>query len=231
MTRYNLTAEQEALLSTLVRLTKEGKLSDPIVPIPVKDSQSGRLEFVLHLKGENSFYFKSISDLDVFCDFGLMTFRWNRQGIGKLYSLTGAGTAAVEDDFEKPFTPPGPKYRPDLIVRAMTGHLDANRTDRATPTVNQIAADPILLHTIVETLVNSLLEAVHQELRGPELIAYSKMVDGFKDAIYSGRLTRKELQAYARQLTGLDPDAHFLLKAWPYLYPLFLIAEKRLSLN
>ena len=63
MTRYNLTDQQKLLLSSLVHLTNEGKLKDPVVPIPVRNGKSGSLEYVLHLRGADSFYFKNISDL------------------------------------------------------------------------------------------------------------------------------------------------------------------------
>jgi hypothetical protein len=228
MTRYNLTDQQKLLLSSLVHLTNEGKLKDPVVPIPVRNGKSGSLEYVLHLRGADSFYFKNISDLDTFCDLGLMVFRWNRQGIGKLYSLTRSASAAVDNEFERPFTPPGPKYRPELIVQAMNGYLDAEQAGQITPDIDQIAADPILLHTTVEALIDSLLEVIHQELQGPSLADYTRTLNSFKDALYSGRLTPKELQSYARQLTCPTEDAPLLLNTWPYLYPLLLIAEKRI---
>jgi hypothetical protein len=227
VTRYNLTEQQELLLSTLVHLINEGKLKDPIVPIPVRNGKSGGLEYVLHLRGADSFYFKNISDLDIFCDLGLMAFRWNRQGIGKLYSLTKLGQAAAENQFEQPYSPPGPKYRPDLIVRAMNGYLDGASAYHATPDVGQITADPILLHTTVEALVYSLLEVIHLELKGQPLSDYSRTLQLFKEAIYNGRLSPKEIQTYAKQLSGLDEDTPSPLKIWPYLYPLLLIASSR----
>jgi hypothetical protein len=227
MTRYSLTADQQQLLSTLVRLTNEGKLRDPIVPIPVGHGKSGVLEYVLHLRGENSFSFKNVSDMDRFCELGLMTFRWNRQGIGKLFTLTGKAITAVENQFEQPFTPPGPRHRPDLIVQAMNGHLTAEQVRQITPNIDQIVADPILLHTTVEALAYSLLEIIHQELKGPPLHAYTRTLNDFKDALYNGRLAPKERQTYARQLILLDEESPFNINLWPYLYPLFLIAERR----
>jgi hypothetical protein len=229
MTRYQLTPQQEHLLSTLVQLTNEGKLKDPIVPIPIRNGKNGSLEYVLHLRGADSYHFKNIGDMDIFCDLGLMAFRWNRQGIGKLYSLTKAATAAVENQFERPYSPPGPKYRPDLIIQAMTGYLDPEEPGHVTPDVNQITADPILLHTTVEALIYSLLEVIYEELKGPPLIAYTNTLNSFKDAVYNGRLSPKERQTYARQLAGLneDKDTPLTLRVWPYLYPLLLIAEKR----
>lgn len=227
MTRYNLTPEQELLLSKLVRLTNEGKLRDPIVPIPVGRSKSGNLEYVLHLRGEDSFYFKNVSDLDRFCELGLMTFRWNRQGIGKLFSLTHQAMKAAESEFEMPFTPPGPRHRPDLIIQAMNGRITAEQVSQITPNIDQITADPILLHTTVEALTYSLLEALHQDLIGLSLHDYTRTLNSFKDALYNGRLSPKERQTYARQLLSLDEDTPFNLNIWPYLYILFLIAERR----
>ena len=229
MTRYNLTPQQESLLSTLVHLTDEGKLKDTIVPIPVKNGKSGDLEYVLHLYGADSFHFKNIGDLDSFCEIGLMTFRWNRQGIGKIFSLTRAARTAVDNQFEQPFTPPGPKHRPQLIVQAMRGSFEAENDSRLTPDINTITADPILLHTTVEALVSSLLETIHDELTGPVLLTYARTLRTFKEAIYNGHLAPKELQTYAQQLAGTDDQYPLLLKAWPYLYPLLLIAQNRMG--
>jgi hypothetical protein len=164
MTRYNMTPDQESLLAALVNLTNEGKLKDTIVPIPVRNGKSGSLEYVLHLYGAESFHFKNIGDFDLFCEMGLMAFRWNRQGIGKIFTLTRAAAKAVENQFEKPFTPPGPKYLPQLMVRAMNGYLDREGLSGLSPDINAIAADPILLHTTVEELVSSLLQTIHGQL-------------------------------------------------------------------
>ncbi len=229
MTRYNLTPQQESLLSTLVQFTNEGKLKETIVPIPVKKGKSGGLEYVLHLHGADSFHFRQISDLDRFCELGLMTFRWNRQGIGKIFSLTRAAATAVDNHFEEPFTPPGPKHLPQLIVQAMSGNLDPESASYFKPDIHTISADPILLHTTVEELATSLLETIHRELTGPVLLTYARTVRAFKEAIYDGRLAPKELQTYAQQLAGMDDQYPLLLNAWPYLYPLLLIAEKRMS--
>lgn len=225
MTKYNLTADQQNLLTTLVRLTNEGKLKDPIVPIPVRKGKSGSLEYVLHLRGEDSFHFQNIGDLDVFCNLGFMTFRWNRQGIGKLFSLTRAAATVVENEFEQPFSPPGPKFRPDLIVKAMSGNLDPIQPGFLSPDIGQITADPLLLHTTVEALIYSLIEEVRPFLRAPQLVAYSKAVNDFREAIYNGRIAPKELQTYAHHLAGLDQEFPLLLNVWPYLYPLLLIGN------
>jgi hypothetical protein len=157
----------------------------------------------------------------------LMVFRWNRQGIGKIFSLTKSAATAVENQFEQPYTPPGSKYRPQLIVQAMKGNLEAESSTRFTPDVNAITADPILLHTTVEELASSLLETIHHELTGPVLLTYARTLRGFKEAIYNGRLAPKELQTYAQQLAGTNDQYPLLLKAWPYLYPLLLIAQNR----
>lgn len=227
MTKYNLTAAQQQFLSTLVRLTNEGKLKDPIVPIPVQNGKSGTLEYVLHLRGEDSFYFKNIGDLDIFCNMGFMTFRWNRQGIGKLFTLTQSAVSAVENEFELPFSPPGPRFRPDLIIQAMTGSFDPTQPSHLSPELGQITADPILLHSTVEALLYSIIEEVRPTLKGHQLLDYSKTLNDFREAVFHGRIAPKDLQIYARRLAGLDQEFPLLLNAWPYLYPLLLIAEKR----
>jgi hypothetical protein len=227
MTRYNLTDQQEELLSTLVRLTFEGKLKDPIVPIPIKNGKSNRLEYVLHLRETDSFRFTNISDLDALCDADLLSFRWNRSGIGKLYSLTKAAAEAVKSSFEQPFSPPGPRYRPNLIVKAMNGYLDATQSGPYLPDIDQIAADPLLLHTTVEELITSLLGVTRSELRGPALLEYNRTARELKEALFHGRLSSKEVQEYARKLAGLEEETSLMLKAWPYIYPLLLLAEKR----
>jgi hypothetical protein len=109
----------------------------------------------------------------------------------------------------------------------MNGYLDPAQSGTHFPDIDQIAADPLLLHTTVEELIANLLEVTRSELRGPALLEYNRTARELKEALYHGRLSPKEVQEYARKLAGLEEESTLMLKAWPYLYPLLLLAEKR----
>jgi hypothetical protein len=109
----------------------------------------------------------------------------------------------------------------------MNGTFDSESGSLHFPDINTITADPILLHTTVGELADRLLATVQGKLSGSAMVPYSRTLNAFKEAIFNGRLTTKEIQVYARELTLLEEETPFLLAVWPYLYPLLLIAEKR----
>ena len=104
MSFFIVTTQQKTLLRSVVGFIEAGKLKEPIVPFPVSHPAT---QFAIYLRGEDTFKFKQISDLDHLCDAGLLRYRWNRQGNGKLYYVTKAGAMAVANDFQAPPAPFG----------------------------------------------------------------------------------------------------------------------------
>ena len=90
-------SRQWDLLRMLVQYTFEGKLKDPIAPIP---SSAG--DYVIYLYGTKSLQLQWISDLDVLCKQGYLSYKWNRMSNGKLYSLTNAGIQAAMNQHQYP---------------------------------------------------------------------------------------------------------------------------------
>jgi hypothetical protein len=82
---------QFALLTRLARFTLEGKLADPIVPVPLEDG-----DYVIYVAQEQSLRVRWISDFDALCHQGYLAFRWNRMSNGRLYSVTQAGIRAAK---------------------------------------------------------------------------------------------------------------------------------------
>lgn len=91
-----LAEAQKELLRTLVHFTQKGKIPNHIIPIPATSLPT---YYVIHIQGEPSLKVERISDLDLLCDAGLLTFHWNRFGNGKFYQITKAGFRAIRENF------------------------------------------------------------------------------------------------------------------------------------
>ncbi len=224
MALFLLTTEQKTLLRTLVGFIEAGKLKEPIVPFPVGQPTT---QFAIYLKGEDSFKFKRISDLDSLCDAGLLRYRWNRQGTGKLYYVTEAGATAVANDFQAPAKPFGENLSLALLVATLSGgHITLDGI-KDSKTVGEIADDPVLRHTAVSHLITSLQKTAEQHLSWEAFRNYYTTAEQLQTELLVPKPKIIELQTLFSQLI-IPPTT---LAAWPqlwaHLYPLLLIAHLR----
>lgn len=88
---FTLTDPQKKLLIELVRLAREARLGERLVPIPYGPDQ-----YVIYVRGQNNLVINRISDLDALCRAELMTYELNRMGTGKRYVLTKASFKVVK---------------------------------------------------------------------------------------------------------------------------------------
>lgn len=224
MKLYRLKPEQKALLRTLVTLVEADKLVEPIAPFPLGNPTT---QFVLYLRGTENFTFKRISDLDALADAGLLTFRWNRHGTGKLYHLTDAAYTAVANDFQQPL------HEQDFdlqeIIRTMRGGAPASTIGEHVE-LAQVVADATLRPQVVDALCDALRAAVQGNLSTADFVAYDRAVRQLADEVLRPRPNGRRLTEAARilSLTGnIRADVTTMLEAWAYLYPLLLIGAAR----
>ena len=229
MSDFGLNQRQQRLLRQLVDFVQRGKVKEPIVPIPFGEPT----EFVIHIRGEESFHFRYISDLDALCDAGLMDFRWSRQGLNKLYYLTKQAFTAVKRDLQaqKP-SPLGYDVNLSELIQAMSGGRLHIPTLNPTSTLSHIAHDPVARHTHVDLLADNLLDAIRLKLAWDDFVRYEKTVQQFKQALLFARPDARVIKELAAAL-AFSPngrsDLSFSLTVWPYLYPLLLIGAARLE--
>lgn len=221
-----LSAEQKNLLRQLLALIEAGKLKEPITPVPGNNPT----HFSLYLHGDKSFHFKRISDLDALCDAGLLTYRWNRQGTGKLYYVTQEAKTAVSTHFATPQTAVHGDIDLVELVRVMssgTVEIDPKSTQLDLDT---IAHDPVQRHTVVQALVEQLLAFAQRELPWEQFMAYQKQVRELQTLLLAGEVDNGRLHIFAHHLAfpaHLTQRLDFSLWAWVYLYPLLLIGSRR----
>ncbi|MEM7802321.1 MAG: hypothetical protein AAF633_24225, partial [Chloroflexota bacterium] len=75
-----LSVSQTALLSQLIENKENGELIEPFIPLPIGPGQ-----YIIYLKTKPSIQVRWISDLDVLCLTGYLTFQWNRMSTAKAY--------------------------------------------------------------------------------------------------------------------------------------------------
>ena len=222
-----MNSRQKELLRTLVHYARDGKIKETIVPIPF--GQPTRFAILVH--GEDSFIFRRISDLDSLCDAGYMRYRWNRQGLGKIYTITEAGFTAVADDFQ---TSPPIGFDLDIaeLIHTMSdGTLKVNGLEERGE-LSQIIDDPVLRHTVVDALTSQLLQVARYELSWPDFTIYEKASRRLKEELFYARPRATRLQELVCILAGLaeiKTSIAFTLQAWTYLYPLLLIGATRIE--
>ncbi|MCB8947351.1 MAG: hypothetical protein H6653_04970 [Ardenticatenaceae bacterium] len=222
MALFLLTTDQKTLLRTLLGFIEDGKLKEPIVPFPAEKSAN---QFVIHIRGEESFRFNKISDLDSLCDAGLLRYRWNRLGNGKLYYVTKAAATAVANDFNAPPEPFGENLSLALLVATLSGGQVTLDGIKDSKTVLEIADDPVLRHTAVSHLIASLQKTAEQLLPWPEFRSYHKLTQQLEQLLLLPRPKTSELQPLFSQLATPQTELATWPQLWAHLYPLLLIAH------
>lgn len=226
MSFFLLTTEQKTLLRTLIAFTEAGKLKEPITPFPAGKPTT---HFAIHLRGEDSFKFKRISDLDNLCDAGLLRYRWNRQGNGKLYYVTKAGATAVTNDFQAPLAPFGQNLSLVLLTASLSGgHVTLDGL-KDTKTVGEIVDDPVLRHTAVTSLITSLQKTAEDQLPWSQFRTYHQHCQTLNDELLTSRPNSDKLQELFTQLVAPQTNLNAWPQLWAHLYPLLLIAQLRTS--
>ena len=225
MNGYNLTDAQKELLRKLVRCVREGKLEEPLLPI---GTQTG---YFFQVPGEENIGFKWTGDLDALCDANLMSFRWNRKRTNRLYGIKQAGYDAVDNDFEVSPSHVGAEFNIGAIINTMSGGSVQAVGVADNAEISQVVNDPALLHSQVETLTERLLDEVKSALAGNELIEYAQTVQSLKEQLLTEEPDPSLLKRLTRTL-GLLGDIEgtmgLMVRVWPCLYPLLLIAAERL---
>lgn len=221
-----ITNAQKTLLRTLIGFIEDGKLKEPIVPFPASKTTT---QFVLHLQGEDSFVFKRISDMDSLCDAGMLRYRWNRHGTGKLYYVTEAGAAAARNDFQIPETP----FGQNVSLSHLTAFLSSGQITlgniKETKTVTEIAADPVLRHTAVTSLIESLQKTAELLLPWGQFRLYHEICQSLQTELLIPRPQSDKLQSLFSQLMTPQTSLADWPQLWAHLYPLLLLAQSRLS--
>lgn len=225
MNNYNLTKEQKELLRKLVELIRDGKLVEPIVPIFTAAGASimlkeGGLPVSRNVAGDFQAYYEA----------DLVSTRPTKGGT-LVYSIKQAGYDAVDSNFAMPSKQAEVQYYIGAIIQTMSGgNLQA--VGLANAEISQIVNDPVLLQSQVETLTSKLLETVKSELNGEVLIQYVQVVNELKQELLKEAPKETVFKKLANSLSFLgdiEGTISLAVRAWPYLYPLMLIAVERLK--
>lgn len=225
---YRLNPAQRSLLKALVSFIQDGKLKEPIGAFPVGNPPTA---YAIHLRGENSFIFEDYGDLDALCQAGMLTFHWNRTGMGKLYFLTEAGQTAVSQNFKAPATVLGfDVYLPD-VIQAMSGGTLA-LAGLPPVSLSELVGDLPLRRLVVELVMEQLVTAVYSLLPKEAFTTYKALAEQFTNCLLHASATETDLKQMYHTLSFWDElaiEPKFMAQAQPLLYALWLVAALRIE--
>lgn len=225
---YRLNPAQRSLLKSLVSFIQDGKLKEPIGAFPLGNPPTA---YAIHLRGENSFVFEDYGDLDALCQAGMLSFRWNRTGMGKLYFLTEAGQTAVSQNFKAPVTAIGfDVYLPDVVQAMSGGSLMLARLPQVS--LSELAEDLPLRRLVVEVILERLVKAVYPLLNKEDFTTYKALAQQFANCLLHTPATETDVMQMFHALSFWDEIAlepKFMAQAQPLLYSLWLVAALRIE--
>jgi hypothetical protein len=230
MNKYRLTDTQKQLLRQLVELKREGKLQEPI---GTATDMSGTGLFwnggVLEPGGD------VIGDLLALRNAGLMHCRRNTFASNWLCSITQAGYDAVDNDFRIPSSQTTPSMSigtAGAVIMGMSGGSIQAVGEAQGAEISQIVNDPGLLQSQVELLTEKLLDTVKPELGDSQQIQYAENVQELKEQLLAEEPSAsvlKQLVGRLAFLADIEGAIALVARAWPYIYPLLVIAAEKLG--
>jgi hypothetical protein len=224
MAHYNLTTRQKEVLIRLVEGVKSGRAREPLIPIPdIQDCE------IIGITG--TFDINVLGDLDVLCEANLLSSVYNSQG-GKVYTIKQSGYDAVENNFIAPDLPHSSQINIGAFIHEMNnGNVQAVGLSNFSE-LQQTVNAPILLKEIIDKLANELMDSIKIELPAEKLIPYIKIVDDLKQQLKAEKSSPSILQKLFQGLsfTGdIEGTISLMTRAWPYIYPLLVIASEKLK--
>ena len=231
MANYNLTEDHKRILRQLVLGSEEGKLPRAFV---VTATNVGWI--FINWRGDDWPKLELI-DLQVLAEDDFLSLRvtdYGRSGNPSTVQCTLREKAfeAVKTDFAPPEPSIPTQFNIGAIIHAMSGgNVQAIGIARDIE-VSQIVNDPTLLHSQVEALTTSLLEEVKSVLVGNDLIGYTQAVQSFREQLLAEKPNPSLLKRFTGTLALLgdvEGTIGLMVRIWPYLYPLLLIATEKLA--
>lgn len=229
MTSYDITKEQKQLLKLLVKNIKAKKITEPIIPEICSNSYS--IEGIDKKFGRNFIW-----DMEALGEAGLMEFTYNRyssQG-NRIFTITRAGYQAVENNFVFAM-PEEPETAPDSL-EVMLGEINIGKIQAVwfanLSEIHHIVNDKSLLAETLEVLTNQLLEAIEPEISAYKLTSYKRNIRDLKAQITADDPSPSTLQRLFASLSFMESMGDSIVlaeKALPYLYPLLVIANRKIS--
>ena len=223
MANYNLTPRQKEVLRRLVEAVKSGQAQEPlIVACSIQDCE---------VIGVGTFDHSLSGDLDILCDADLLGFRYNNRD-NKIYTIKQSGYDAVENNFVAPELPPSAQINIGAIIHEMNnGNIQAVGFSSHSE-LRQTVNDPAILKEKIDGLANELLDAIKTELSAEKLIPYIKSLDELKEQLVAEKSSPSILKRLFRVLSftsDVEGTISLMTRAWPYVYPLLVIASERLK--
>ena len=155
MSVVELNLRQKKLLQQLAELRKTKQLDEPFTPFPID-----LMNYVVYLRSRYNLRIQWISDLEVLCLAGYLTYEWNRMWTAKRYAVSETGMAILEDEA---FITKDDYKREHPSLSGFDLFIDSTTQPPTNESFNH------LLLADLEKLTLALKEAFAQALSGDEL--------------------------------------------------------------
>jgi hypothetical protein len=225
MGTLNITEKQKQLLKIIVENLNTGKLKQSIIPSCTHEGCS-----IIGI--DKDFDRNLLGDLESLCDADLMGSIPSRSG-NSIYIVKQAGFDTVKNDFTFPENFANPQVNIGAIIQQMNGgNLQASGFVNNSE-LKQIVNDPDLLSNKMTELTNQLLEAIKAELSTDKLVSYAKDIEELKKEVSSKEPNQSVIKRLLSSLAfmgDIEGAISLTARAWPYLYPLLMIAVERMNL-
>ncbi len=92
MSDFELNLRQKKLIEQLAELKQSKQLIEPMNPFP-----AGLMNHIVYLRSRYNLRIQVISDLEVLCFAGYLTYEWNRSGLAKVYRVAERAVEVLDD--------------------------------------------------------------------------------------------------------------------------------------
>ncbi len=93
MVDFELNLRQKKLVQQLAELKKSDQLIEPMNLFP-----AGLMNYIVYLRSRYNLRIQVVSDLEVLCFAGYLTYEWNRSGLAKLYRVADRALEVLDDE-------------------------------------------------------------------------------------------------------------------------------------
>jgi len=227
MTSYDLTNNQKKILIMLVESLQANRITEPIIP-EIK-SESCSIEGI-----DEKFDRNFIWDMEALCDAKFLECTYSRyssQG-NRIYTITQTGYKAVANNFVIPEDPEIAQDDHEMTLSEINVEkIQAMWFDNISE-IHLIVNDPLLLKAIVDALAKQLLNIIEPEISAYKLATYKRAIQDLEEEITADEPSPTKLQRLFNTLAFMEDiggSISLATKAWPFVYPMLIIANQKIS--
>lgn len=144
--------------------------------------------------------------------------------------LLPPGKQRVKEGFKQ--ATEAPHYTIGAVIDTMSGGMLQAVGSASDADISQIVKEPALMQSQVEELTANLIELVKHDLSAPQLVQYIAAIRDLQNELLSEKSnpsTAKRLLGTLALLGDVDGSIGLMVKVWPYISALLMIAGQKIG--